>query len=126
VGQVQLDRTLCSYFPLAEIYKNELERVVAYGDASRFNWDSLVPYLIHPVKVAIIEAMEWIEVPVSPRELDRVFDEKYGLSLVSYHMRTLADVGVVEKVRQQSVRGALQTFYSLSAMEPASPSLSCE
>ena len=91
-----------------------------------FNWDSLVPHLIHPVKVAIIEAMEWVEVPISPRELDRVFDEEYGLSLVSYHMRTLADVGVVEKVRQQSVRGALQTFYSLSAKEPASPSLSCE
>jgi DNA-binding transcriptional ArsR family regulator len=91
-----------------------------------FNWDSLVPFLIHPVKVAIIEAMEWVEVPVSPRELDRIFDEQFGLSLVSYHMRTLADVGVVEKVRQQSVRGALQTFYSLSAKEPASPSLSHE
>jgi hypothetical protein len=91
-----------------------------------FNWGTLVPYLIHPVKVAIIEAMEWIEVPISPRELDRVFDEQFGLSLVSYHMRTLADVGVVEKVRQRSVRGALQTFYSLSAKEPASPSLSRE
>ncbi len=96
------------------------------GESWRFSWDSLVPYLVHPVKVAIIEAMEWIEVPVSPRELDRIFDEEFGLSLVAYHMRTLADVGVVEKVRQQSVRGALQTFYSLSAKEPASPSLSCE
>jgi len=91
-----------------------------------FNWDFLVPYLIHPVKVAIIEAMEWIEIPVSPRELDRVFDEEFGLSLVAYHMRTLADIGVVEKVRQQSVRGALQTFYSLSAEKHASPSLSRE
>jgi hypothetical protein len=98
-------------------------------DGSRnghFNWDSLIPYLVHPVKVAIIEAMEWIEVPVSPRELDRVFDEKFGLSLVAYHMRTLADVGVVEKVGQQPVRGAVQTFYSLSEEELASPSLSCE
>ena len=91
-----------------------------------FNWDSLVPYLIHPVKVAIIEAMEWVEVPLSPRELDRIFDEQFGVSLVSYHMRTLADVGVVEKVRQQSVRGAVQTFYALSAKEFASPFLSCE
>jgi hypothetical protein len=91
-----------------------------------FNWDILVPYLIHPVKVAIIEAMEWIEVPVSPRELDRVFDEQFGLSLVAYHMRTLAEVGVVEKVRQEPVRGAVQKFYSLSVEEPASPSLSRE
>jgi len=91
-----------------------------------FNWDSLIRLLVHPVKVAIIEAMEWVEVPVSPRELDRILDEQFGVSLVSYHMRTLADVGVVEKVRQQSVRGALQTFYSLSAKEAASPSLSSE
>ena len=88
-----------------------------------FSWDSLVPYLVHPVKVAIIEAMEWVEVPVSPRELDRLFGEEFGVSLVSYHMRTLADVGVVEKVRQQSVRGALQTFYTLSEKEPAGSSL---
>lgn len=91
-----------------------------------FNWDTLVPYLIHPVKVAIIEAMEWVEAPLSPRDLDRIFDEQFGVSLVSYHMRTLAEIGVVEKVRQRSVRGALQTFYALAAKEPASPSLSCE
>jgi hypothetical protein len=78
------------------------------------------------VKVVIIEAMEWVEVPLSPRELDHMFDEQFGVSLVSYHMRTLAEVGAVEKVRQQPVRGALQTFYSLSAREPASPSVSCE
>src|SRR3954447_6710026 len=38
---------------------------------TQFNWESLVPHLIHPAKVAIIEAMKWIGVPVSPRELDR-------------------------------------------------------
>ncbi|HWO84081.1 MAG TPA: hypothetical protein VNM38_09885 [Solirubrobacterales bacterium] len=91
-----------------------------------FNWDTLVSYLIHPVKVAIIEAMEWVDVPLSPRELDLIFDEEFGVSLVAYHMRTLAEVGVVEKVGEQPVRGALQTFYALSAKETASPSLSCE
>jgi hypothetical protein len=96
------------------------------SDNHHFNWDTLVPYLIHPVKVAIIEAMEWVDEPVSPRDLDRIFDEQFGVSLVSYHMRTLAEVGVVEKVRQRPVRGALQTFYTLSAKEPTSPSLSCE
>lgn len=91
-----------------------------------FNWDSLVPYLVHPMKVAIIEAMEWVDEPLSPRELDLMFDEQHGVSLIAYHMRTLVEVGVVEKVGQQPVRGAVQSFYSLAAVEPASPSLSCE
>jgi hypothetical protein len=91
-----------------------------------FNWDVLIPISVHPVKVAIIEALQWITVPLSPRELDRIFDEEYGVSLVSYHMRTLAEVGVVERVRQQAVRGAVQSFYTLAAREPANPSLYCE
>jgi hypothetical protein len=91
---------------------------------NHFNWGTLVPYLIHPVKVAIIEAMEWVAMPLSPRELDRLFDEQFGVSLVAYHMGTLAEVGAVEKVGQRPVRGALQTFYALSLKEPPVPSRS--
>lgn len=91
-----------------------------------FSWDILVPHLIHPMKVAIIEAMAWIEVPVSPKELDRIFGEEFGVSLVAYHMRRLADVGAVEKVGQQAVRGALQSFYVLSAKDPAGTAAPCE
>jgi hypothetical protein len=91
-----------------------------------FNWDALIPSSVHPVKVAIIEAMQWIGVPVSPKELDRIFDEEFGVSLVSYHTRTLADIGVVERVRQQAVRGAVQSFYTLTASEHANPPLHCE
>jgi hypothetical protein len=86
----------------------------------------LIPTSVHPVKVAIIEALQWIAVPLSPRELDRMFDEEFGVSLVSYHMRTLAEIGVVERVRQQAVRGAVQSFYTLAAREPASASPHCE
>jgi hypothetical protein len=91
-----------------------------------FNWDALIPSTVHSVKVAIIEAMQWIGVPLSPKELDRVFDEEFGVSLVSYHTRTLADIGVVERVRQEAVRGAVQSFYTLAAREHASPPLHCE
>jgi hypothetical protein len=84
-----------------------------------FEWESLVSRLVHPLKVSIIEALDWIEVPMSAKELDRVLDEEFGVSLVSYHMRKLADVGAIEKVDQQAVRGALQTFYALAARESA-------
>jgi hypothetical protein len=93
---------------------------------NQFNWDLLIPISVHPVKVVIIEALQWIAVPLSPKQLDQLFDEEFGVSLVSYHMRTLAKLGVVERVRQQAVRGAVQSFYTLAAREPASPSLHCE
>lgn len=84
-----------------------------------FQWEALIPYLVHPVKVAIIEASQWIEEPISARELDCVFDEQFGLPLVSYHVRNLAGMGVLKKEGQQSVRGALQTFYVLAEKETA-------
>jgi hypothetical protein len=86
-----------------------------------FNWGALVPHLIHPAKVLIIEAMEWVAMPLSPRDLDRIFDEQLGVSLISYHMKTLADVGAVEKIRQRPVRGALETFYALSPIVAQAP-----
>jgi hypothetical protein len=38
-------------------------------------------------------------------------------------MRKLADLGAIERVRRQAIRGALQTFYSLTAKECASSDL---
>lgn len=93
------------------------------GSEQSFQWGLLVPMMVHPLKVAIIEAMDWIDVPLSAKDLDLLLDEEYGLPLVAYHLRKLADVGAIERVEQRAVRGALQTFYSLAAMEPAEPSL---
>ena len=96
------------------------------GNGHSFEWATLVPLLVHPLKVAIIEALEWIELPLSAKDLDLALDEEFGLSLVSYHMRKLADVGVIEKVEQRAVRGALQSFYALAAAEPVEPKLLLE
>lgn len=78
-----------------------------------FEWARLVPDVIHPAKVAIVEAMCWIDKPLSPREVDSVLDDRYGLSLVAYHMRSLAEAGAIRLVEQRQVRGALQNLYVL-------------
>ncbi len=78
-----------------------------------FNWETLVPLLVHPVKVEIIEALAWIGVPLSATDLDRILRGQIGVSLLSYHLRKLAEVGALERVRQEPVRGAIQTFYAL-------------
>jgi|GEM_PF-814973 len=84
-----------------------------------FDWEALVPLLIHPVKVEIIEAMIWIEEPLSATDLDRILDSQIGVSLISYHLRKLAELGAVERIRQETVRGAIQTFYVLRAIRAA-------
>ena len=81
---------------------------------SSFDWEALVPLLVHPVKVSIIEAMTWIEQPLSATDLDRILQGNIGVSLISYHLRKLAELGVIEPVRKETVRGAVQTFYALN------------
>ncbi|MEX2105561.1 MAG: helix-turn-helix domain-containing protein [Solirubrobacterales bacterium] len=87
------------------------------GDGLPFDWVTLVPRLVHPLKVAIIEALLWIDAPMSASELNRVFAGRFGVNLVSYHVKSLAEVGVVVKVRDRQVRGVLETFYFFPAQQ---------
>jgi hypothetical protein len=77
-----------------------------------FDWCELVPHFVHPVKVAVIEAFQWIDQPMASSELRQVLDE--GLSYVSYHVRGLAEVGALIEVNRESVRGAIKTTYVLA------------
>jgi len=87
------------------------------GDGLPFDWVTLVPRLVHPLKVAIIEALLWVDAPMSASELSRVFTGRFGVNLVSYHVKTLAQVGVLAKAGQRPVRGALETFYFFPAQQ---------
>ncbi|HWO84691.1 MAG TPA: helix-turn-helix domain-containing protein, partial [Solirubrobacterales bacterium] len=57
-----------------------------------FDWEALVALLVHPVKVAIIEAMDWIGEPLSATDLDRLLTGQVGVSLISYHLRKLVEL----------------------------------
>jgi hypothetical protein len=64
------------------------------------------------LQVLIVEAMQWIGVPLSASDLTKIVDdEKYGLSHVSYHVVKLASTGLIEVVRTRPVRGSLEKFY---------------
>jgi hypothetical protein len=78
-----------------------------------FEWDALVPRLVHPVRVAVIEAMVHIGQPLSATDLRKVFDEKFDLSMISYHVVQLAKVKALVKVRERQVRGSVEKFYFL-------------
>jgi hypothetical protein len=79
-----------------------------------FEWELLVPRLLHHMQVEIIEAMWWIGRPLAASELEEVFDGTYSLSHLDYHMRRLVKFRVLRKVRRERVRGATKNYYILA------------
>jgi hypothetical protein len=76
----------------------------------QFNWSALV-LLIHPMKTAIIEAMCWVDDPLSANLISRMTGGRYSLQYVSYHVKSLADAGLIVEVAQRPVRGAMEHLY---------------
>lgn len=74
-----------------------------------FDWAELVPRIVHPLRVTIIEALRWFEQPLSSKDLSGLLDE--SLSIVSYHVGVLRRLGVIQVRSRRQVRGATQTFY---------------
>lgn len=77
-----------------------------------YDWSFLVPKVVHPIRVGIIEALRHLQIPLSATDLTHIFDGRHDLSNVSYHLTSLAEFGVVKKVRTRRVRGATETFYA--------------
>jgi DNA-binding transcriptional ArsR family regulator len=77
-----------------------------------YDWSALAS-LVHPIRVEIIEAILCIEQPLSATQLAMVFDRKYELPRLSYHVGILAKAGLLKVVSRRQVRGAVETFYTL-------------
>ena len=82
--------------------------------SSALDWSALVALLMHPTKVLIIEAMQWVGEPLSASELEQLFDEKPSLGSISYHVRTLVKFGALKQVRSRHVRGTIERYYFLT------------
>ncbi len=81
--------------------------------ACALDWGVLVPRLVHETKVSIIEAMRWLERPLSARELQAICGEK-SISGVEYHLLSLVEAGGIALVGRRRVRGARESHYFLS------------
>ena len=79
------------------------------------DWGALLSRSIHPTRLWIIEAMRVIDRPLSASELEDVFEGKQSTSAISYHMTTLAKIGIVKQVEMQQVRGAWKRLYVFTA-----------
>jgi hypothetical protein len=85
--------------------------MTAGGEPHPFDWAALVPRVIHPMRVQVVEALRWIGEPLSASDLTKVFDDRYELSFISYHVVELAKLKAIKIVRKREVRGATEKFY---------------
>ncbi len=78
-------------------------------------WPALAARILHPIQVDVIEAMRWLDQPLSASELVQVFDRERRLSTIAYHVRRLYDLGALQPTgRREPVRGSIERFYRLA------------
>jgi hypothetical protein len=83
----------------------------------RVDWEGLVTRLLHETQLHIIEAMRWIDRPISPSQLVHVFDGSTYLPSIAYHVRHLRKLGVIRESWSRPVRGATERFYQLAPVD---------
>ncbi len=77
-------------------------------------WAALAARLLHPQQLQIIEALRWIDRPLSASELVQVFHREQRLSSVAYHVRRLVALGALRPTGgRRPVRGSIERFYRL-------------
>jgi DNA-binding transcriptional ArsR family regulator len=89
---------------------------------SHIDWSLLASLFIHSTKISIIEAMHWIGQPVSASDLEKVFGGTVVVSSLSYHLKSLADSGIVTALEKRKGRaGPAKTPFVLSPTFTNSP-----
>jgi hypothetical protein len=94
-------------------------------DGEPVDWTALIPLIIHPVKIWIVESLRVYGHPLSPSEFEQIFDgaayvkdkkeKRVSLSNLAYHVNELVKLGVIHRVHERPVRGAEESFYYLTA-----------
>lgn len=108
------EQAVLEHRALAELAR-ALGSPAGHGPAT-VDWDGLLAGLLHPTQFQIIEAMHWINRPVSACQLVQVFDrDQKDLSAVSYHLRRLSELKVVRLSSVRRVRGAKERLYKLAS-----------
>jgi hypothetical protein len=84
------------------------------GEPPAPTWASAFFSLLHPVQIAVVEAHLWICEPLSAHVIHEILSHEWSLGTVSYHVRRLADAGVLEELFTTPARGAVEHHYGLA------------
>ncbi len=80
-----------------------------------FDWGALVLQAVHPVKVAVIEALLCLQVPLSASKLQAVLmGSGYSLGVISHHVQGLFKWEALELIEERQVGGATEKLYYIS------------
>lgn len=77
-------------------------------------WEAVVRISVPELRVAIVEAFQWIELPLSAANMSRLLDHRWSPSLISHHFKALASNGLLRKSGSRPVRGVAETFFVLA------------
>lgn len=77
------------------------------GTVEQLEQHTIAKALAHPLRATLLQLLA--EGQASPNELANKIDEP--LTNVSYHVRQLFELGLLELVDQRPARGALEHFY---------------
>lgn len=95
--------------------KQDRRRPLGAG-AEDFDWASLVARLLHPLQVAIIEAFQWLSVPLSAADITSMASNVVEVNIARHHLRQLVKLGVLREVGSApSRRGAERRLYFLAS-----------
>src|SRR6476646_6238522 len=84
--------------PHADSAESAPRQTAQEGEIS-FDWGALVLQAVHPVKVAIIEALQFLQVPLSASKLQAVFKGSgYSLGVISHHVQGLVKWEALELI----------------------------
>jgi hypothetical protein len=75
-------------------------------------WQTLVPQLVHPTKIELVEALSWIGEPLSVSEFYAVLSpSKVPIDYVRYHLKGLHDAEVVMEAPKATLTGPDEQRY---------------
>ena len=84
------------------------------------DWEALARSFVHPLRISILELLGIDGGRVlSPNEIR--LELQVPLARANHHARALADAGLIELVRTQDVRGAVEHFYRVARSRRDSP-----
>jgi len=83
-----------------------------------FDWERVVPRIVNPTKVAIIELLRQERRPLSAARMRRLITEvRASQAQMNYHCETLLNAEVLEEVNAPPDAAANERFFCLAPQE---------